>query len=185
MRILFLDIDGVLTNELWSTWLATAPGTKYKEDLLKQGYITPLSPENISALNNICESIPDLEIHIVSSWIKLNQEDDDKSAFYKFIIKHLVQAGFQHVDKISEDYKQNIKQSKFERITNIMNANPDAQCLLLDDQVELSDMLNADTDTLIQCANVHINNEQGLSMNDVNLVCQYFGFDRQKHLCLF
>ena len=77
MKILFLDIDGVLNNKSMD-WSKEGPWT--------------ISDEAVELLNKLLDDIPDLNIVISSSWrIVVGQ---------KATVDHLVKHGFRHAIRV-------------------------------------------------------------------------------------
>lgn len=175
-KILCLDIDGVLWNTAWSHYLhSTETGREQFKNLTeKKNLITPLSPENVSALNILCESVPELEIAIVSSWIKLDS-NDEKSKFYKFIERHLKLAGFKYFDRVQTEWdSEKDKQQKLENILkdSNMSLTKDSVIVVIDDH-------HVRIPSEYYCTvHVHqINNLTGFTINDAEHLCRYFGND--------
>lgn len=175
-NILCLDIDGVLWNASWSEFLhKTKVGGELFDSLKKKKLVTPLSPENIANLNFLCANVQNIEIAITSSWLKLDT-DDTKSTFYNFINRHLEEAGFEYLQKISTEW--NYEKDKTKKVLSILkdiNLNKEDNVIVVDDKAGFLEEVK--TETFCQSFYFEVSNKSGLTLSNAEDIC--FAFNKE------
>ncbi len=162
MKIMFLDIDGVLTSKLSNTFIFMCPGDRYD-----------FNPYCIECLKHILDSIPDLKIVISSSW--RNYPDNHimigrlNGETYKSLmpkIKELL--GDRLIGKATEAGQIDGESSKYDAICDYLNNNSEIlDFVVLDD--DPSQGLQGFGEQFFKISSI-----TGLTLQDANKVIEYF-----------
>lgn len=159
MRLLFLDIDGVLTSRQSNTFIFECPGDNYHFDYYC-----------LNCLNYLLEKIPDLKIVISSSWknypdnhIMISRRNGEQ---YKSLIPQLYKLFGEKI--ISKATSQSPESNKYDDICDFLNKNSDiVDFVVLDD--DPTQGLEGFGEQFIQTSRT-----TGLTLQDCNKIVEYF-----------
>jgi len=162
MKIMFLDIDGVLTSKLSNTFIFMCPGDNYD-----------FSPYCLNCLKYILDSIPDLKIVISSSW--RNYPDNHimigrfNGETYKSLMPKIKQLlGDRLIGNATKAGEIDGESSKYDAICDYINNNSEIlDFIVLDD--DPSQGLQGFGEQFIKISNI-----TGLTLQDANKVIEYF-----------
>lgn len=162
MRLMFLDIDGVLTSKMSNTFIFICPGDKYD-----------FNPYCLECLKYILDTIPDLKIVISSSWrnypdnhIMIGRSNGETYKSLMPKIKELL--GDRLIGNATEAKKLDGETSKYDAICDYLNNNSDiVDFVVLDD--DPTQGLQGFGEQFIK-----ISNTTGLTLQDCKKVIKYF-----------
>ena len=162
MRLIFLDIDGVLTSKMSNTFIFECPGENYD-----------FNPYCVECLKYILDTIPDLKVVISSSW--RNYPDNHimigrtNGETYKSLIPKIKELlGDRLIGHATEAEKLDGKSNKYDAICDYLNSDPDIlDFVVLDD--DPTQGLQGFGEQFVK-----ISSTTGLTLQDCKKVIDYF-----------
>lgn len=154
MKVLFLDIDGVLNSERYyhsDEWKNISSKINNGEQKYSPHFL--IDKKSIEVLNNLIKSMPDLSIIISSTWKRYGRYEQTK--------EYLIQNGFRFESQIIDCTPElnSLKYCRGDEIQLWLNKHLDVSnyCIIDDD----NDMLSTQLENFVQ-----INSEVGLTEED-------------------
>lgn len=165
MKVLFLDIDGVLNSERYHhsyEWKNISSKINNGEQKYSPHFL--IDKKSIEVLNNLIKSMPDLSIIISSTWKRYGRYEQTK--------KYLVQNEFQFESQIIDCTPElnSLKYCRGDEIQLWLNKHLDVSnyCIVDDD----NDMLSTQLENFVQ-----INSKVGLTEEDCEEIKRILNFE--------
>jgi len=167
MKILFLDIDGVLNSKRYyqsDEWKNISVKINNGEQKYSPHFL--IDKKSIEVLNNLIKSMPDLSIIISSTWKRYGRYEQTK--------KYLVQNGFRFESQIIDCTPElnSLKYCRGDEIQLWLNKHLDVSnyCIVDDD----NDMLSTQLENFVQ-----VNSEVGLTEEDCEKIKRILNFENK------
>lgn len=167
MRILFLDIDGVLNNENYikTVW----------QGFRLEDYTPYIMPEKVKLLNKVFHLIPDLQFIVHSNWGRMMPEAKIKHA--------LNNNGFAHWDRFIDLTPKKMSSTKSNEIKWALDEFPECKQYLVidDDHIDMNFIQMFDKSEPKKLFKwVQTGWEVGLTPQQVRKILLFFGYDENE-----
>ena len=157
MKVIFLDIDGVLNSEEFAIWCRDFP------DFIKNGGSNWVDPNAVKMIEDICKDY-DVKLVISSSWRTWDLESTiEEFNRYKSLCK--LTPYIVGITPRNTDYY--VREDRGEEIQHYLDTHPEIEnyCIIDDD----NDMLDSQRDNFVRTNSIH-----GLTIYDCDKIREIF-----------